>query len=129
LYWNITQVETNVAALYYARAFQLAFNVHMYAGEFSAVRWATNGTAVNYLRDCITIFEEWGWDWTYHAYREYQGWSVEYDENINDNFPVNYTTPRKALLLSWFAQNIYPYPPSDDSYTLATDNKHKIQIG
>jgi hypothetical protein len=26
--------------------------------------------AAGYLRDCIDLFEEYGWDWTYHAYRE-----------------------------------------------------------
>ena len=30
----------------------------------------------------ISINEAYGWDWTYHAYREWQGWSVEYDESI-----------------------------------------------
>jgi len=119
LYWNISQLQTNINSLYHARAFQLAFNVHIYAGEFSAVRWAVNGTAVNYIKDCISIFEEWGWDWTYHAYREWQGWSVEYDENINSTSPVNYITPREALLRSWFAKNENPYHKT---------NSHKIKI-
>jgi hypothetical protein len=54
----------------------------------------------------------------YHAYREWQGWSVEYDENENDDFPVNYTTARKAELLSWYSKNIYPYPHSQLFITL-----------
>jgi hypothetical protein len=26
------------------------------------------------MRDAIELFEEAGWDWTYHAFREWQGW-------------------------------------------------------
>ncbi len=37
--------------------------------------WAPG--AGEYLRDCIDIFEEYGWDWCYHAFREWEGWSVE----------------------------------------------------
>jgi hypothetical protein len=37
--------------------------------------------AVNHLRDCIDLFEEYGWDWTYHAYREWDGGSVEHGVN------------------------------------------------
>jgi endoglucanase len=57
------------------RAFQLAYNVPIYVGEFSAIRWAPG--AAQYLDDCISIFEEYGWDWSYHAFREWGGWSVE----------------------------------------------------
>jgi hypothetical protein len=91
------------------REFQLAYNVHIYVGEFSAIRWAPG--AATYLSDCIDIFEEYGWDWSYHAYREWPGWSVEHE-----NQPVNATvhklattdTDRKKLLLSWFAKNAKP---------------------
>ena len=27
----------------------------------------------------IEIFEEYGWDWTYHAFREWNGWSLEHE--------------------------------------------------
>lgn len=30
------------------------------------------------LADLISIFNEYGWDWTYHAFREWPGWSVEH---------------------------------------------------
>ena len=88
------------------REFQLACNVHIYAGEFSAIRWAPG--AVNYLRDCIELFEEYGWDWTYHAYREWDGWSVEHGSDPNDHEPTREPTDRKQLLLGWFAQNVKP---------------------
>jgi hypothetical protein len=88
------------------REFQLAYNVHIYCGEFSAIRWAPG--AVDYLRDCIELFEEYDWDWTYHAYREWDGWSVEHDNNPDNHQPTTEPTDRKQLLLSWFAKNQKP---------------------
>jgi len=88
------------------REFQLAYNVHIYLGEFSAIRWAPG--AADYLRDCIELFEEYGWDWTYHAYREWDGWSVEHGGDPDDHEPAREPTDRRQLLLSWFARNQKP---------------------
>ena len=38
--------------------FQREFNGHIHVGEFSAIRWAPDGSAFRYLRDCIDLFEE-----------------------------------------------------------------------
>lgn len=89
------------------REFQLAYNVHIYVGEFSAIRWAPG--AAQYLSDCIDLFEEFGWDWTYHAYREWDGWSVEHSSNRADHVPTKEPTDRKKLLLKWFARNQQPH--------------------
>ena len=93
------------------RDFQLAYNVHIYVGEFSAIRWAPG--AANYLRDCIELFEEYGWDWTYHAYREWDGWSVEHGSDPQDHQPSREPTDRKKLLLEWFGKNVRPPSPSE----------------
>lgn len=90
------------------RDFQVAYNVHIYAGEFSAIRWAPGESAANYLRDCIDLFEEYGWDWSYHAYREWDGWSVEHGSDPKDSHPTTQPTGRKNLLLKWFAKNRRP---------------------
>jgi len=90
------------------REFQLAYNVHIYAGEFSAIRWAPGDSAYRYLRDCIDLFEEYGWDWSYHAYREWDGWSVEHGSDPKDNKPTKQPTDRKKLLLEWFGRNQRP---------------------
>ena len=90
------------------RDFQLAYNVHIYVGEFSAIRWAPGDSACRYLQDCIEIFEEYGWDWSYHAYREWDGWSVEHGPDRNDPQPTAAPTDRKRLLLEWFAKNRKP---------------------
>jgi hypothetical protein len=88
------------------REFQLAYNVHIYVGEFSAIRWAPG--AVNYLSDCIGLFEEYGWDWSYHAFREWDGWSVEHGSDPQDHTPSGQSSDRQKLLLSWFARNEQP---------------------
>lgn len=91
------------AVLQPVREFQLAYNAHIYVGEFSAIRWAPG--AADYLRDCIELFEEYGWDWTYHAYREWDGWSVEHGSDPQDHQPATELTDRKKLLLEWFGKN------------------------
>jgi len=85
--------------------FQKDYGVAMYIGEFSAIRWAPNDSACNYLRDVIDIMEEYGWDWAYHAFREWDGWSVEHGTDQKDNKRAKTPTSRQQLLQSWFAKN------------------------
>jgi len=88
--------------------FQKKFNMHIYIGEFSAIRWAPDDSAYNYLKDLIEIFEEYGWDWAYHAFREWDGWSVEHgsDKNVHTKSPQ--PTKREELLKYWFSKNKKP---------------------
>ncbi|MCK6490848.1 MAG: glycoside hydrolase family 5 protein [Planctomycetes bacterium] len=89
------------------RDFQLAYNAHIVIGEFSAVRWAEG--ADRYLADCTAIFEEYGWDWTYHAFREWGGWSFEAADLPYDrkNHPKATSPTRRAqALMAWFTQNV-----------------------
>ena len=85
--------------------FQEEFNVHMYVGEFSAIRWAPGNSAYRYLRDLIDLFEEYGWDWSYHAYREFHGWSAEHTTHQADIKHSATPTPREHLLVEWFGKN------------------------
>ena len=84
------------------REFQKKHKCRIYVGEFSAVSWAPG--AENYLRDCIALFAEYGWDWTYHAFREWGAWSVEH-EPIEpgragpSNFRPVPDSPRKRALI------------------------------
>ena len=84
------------------REFQLRHGVRIYVGEFSAVAWAPG--ADQYLRDCIDIFDEYGWDWTYHAFREWPGWSVEHEGDDIGHMPPSADNPRKRALLDGFAR-------------------------
>lgn len=92
-------------ALKPAADFQRDYGVHMYIGEFSAIRWAPNDSACRYLRDVIAIVEEQGWDWAYHAFREWDGWSVEHGADPKDHARAKTPTSREELLRSWFAKN------------------------
>jgi endoglucanase len=87
------------------RDWQHDYNAHIYVGEFSAIRWAPGESAYNYLRDCIEIFEDWNWDWTYHAFREWHGWSVEHSNKKGDEQPSITPNSRELLLKSYFRKN------------------------
>lgn len=87
------------------RDWQLRHGCNIYVGEFSAVRWAPDSSAVNYLRDCIDIFESWGWSWAYHAFREWDGWSAEHDGNPEHLDKAAQPTDRELLLKAAFSRN------------------------
>lgn len=101
-----TDKETLRRWLEPVREFQRAYDARIYVGEFSAIRWAPG--AAQYLDDCISIFEEYGWDWTYHAFREWPGWSVEaanlpFDRNHHP--AATEPTDRFLVLQKWFRKN------------------------
>ncbi len=86
-----------------AREFQQKTGARIYVGEFGCVRWAPG--AADYLKDLIDIFEEYHWDWSYHAFREWPGWSVEYSDDPEVNTPVP-NTKRKEVLLEGLKKNV-----------------------
>ncbi len=86
--------------------FQNRYQVPIYIGEFSVIRWAPN--ASEYLSDLISLFEEYGWDWTYHAYREWSGWSVEHSDDPELKSILSEDTARKRVLLDAFRRNRNP---------------------
>ena len=81
--------------------FQKKHNARIYVGEFSAVAWADG--AERYLTDLISIFNEYGWDWTYHAFRESPCWDVEKEGPSIPKMVPAHDTPRKRALLEGFA--------------------------
>ncbi len=83
--------------------FARRYRVRMYVGEFSAIRWAPG--AERYLADLTRIFEDQGWDWSYHAFREWEGWSLEYDTDENHQHPSPQPTARFAVLEHWWGLN------------------------
>ena len=104
-HWDKAQLEL---ALKPVIDFQKNYNVHIYVGEFSAIRWAPDNSAYRYLKDLIDIFEAHDWDWTYHAFREWQGWSVEHGPDPKDAHPVASPTDRQQLLRDWYGRNEKP---------------------
>ena len=86
--------------------FSKKHNARIYVGEFSAITWAPGADV--WIRDCIDVLEEYGWDWSYHAFREWDGWSVEKTwagsmEKLHV-FVDDPDTPRKRALLDGFAR-------------------------
>ena len=81
------------------RAFAYNHKAKIYVGEFSAITWGEG--AERYLADCIALFERYGWDWTYHAFREWPGWSVEHEYRAGtkpSEFVPAADTPRMRVL-------------------------------
>jgi len=105
--WDKAQIRKMLEPL---RQFQLKYHVPVLIGEFSVIRWAPPASAAQYLTDLIDIFEEYRWSWIYHAFREYEGWSVEYDEKypIGGVHPVRapYETGRAKVLKAGLAKNL-----------------------
>ena len=85
------------------RRFQQEHGARIYVGEFSAIAWA-NG-AENYLRDCIAVFEDYGWDWSYHAFRESSVWSVEHEGLDRGQLRPAKDTPRQRVLVDAFRRD------------------------
>ena len=97
--WDKEYVRATLAPVL---EFSRRHGARIFIGEFSAIAWAPG--AENYLRDCIDIFEEYGWDWCYHAFREWDGWNVEKEwtgtsPNGYDMFAPVPDSPRKRALL------------------------------
>ena len=98
-------------------AFSREHDARILVGEFSAITWAPG--AENYIRDCIEVFEEYGWDWCYHAFREWDGWSVEknwveYDPaTMRDRYEPSDDNPRKRALLDGLAGRLSPPSAAD----------------
>jgi hypothetical protein len=85
--------------------FAQKYRVHLYVGEFSVIRTAPADCAAKYLSDVIDIFEKHGFDWSYHAYREWQGWSLEHTGPLDKPAKAQTPTDRQKVLTGWFAKN------------------------
>lgn len=86
------------------QAFALANKVPIYVGEFGAVRWSPGATHRQYVADLISIFNAYGWSWTFHAWRGYHGWDYEKDwSQSTDWVPSNAAaSPGWTVLLNGF---------------------------
>lgn len=98
--WNREFLKRMVQPL---REFQLKYNVKIYVGEFGCVAWAKG--AEQWFKDWISIYEEYGWDWTYHAYREALLWSVEHAGPSRREMKPAPDTPRKQVILNALKRN------------------------
>ena len=98
--WDIDFIRKTLAPV---RDFEKKYGAKIYVGEFSAIAWAEG--ADRYMADCISVFEEYGWDWTYHAFREYSGWSVEHEGPDASHMVPSTDNPRRRVLLEGLMPN------------------------
>ena len=92
--WDKDYIRSRLAPV---RAFEKKYNAKIYVGEFSAINWAEG--ADRYIADCIDVFNEYNWDWTFHAFREWAGWSVEHVGTNARDLHSSSDNPRKRALL------------------------------
>ena len=85
------------------REFQLKHSAKILVGEFSAICWAKGADA--YIRDAIELFEEYGWDWCYLAFREWRAWRVEHEGPDANHLVPSADNPRKRELLRGLLQH------------------------
>lgn len=97
IYWDKEQLRVAMKEII---EFQRKYRVPIFIGEFSAVNTAKG--ADQYLKDCIELFEEYGWDWAYHAFREWPPWSIEHE----DWAKPSKSNPRKTVLLNALKKNV-----------------------
>ena len=87
------------------RQFQKKHGCRIFVGEFSAAVWAPGGD--EYIRDVTAIFNEYGWDWTYHAFREANCWSAEHVATSKEKVTkAEGDTPRKLILQKALRQGL-----------------------
>jgi len=82
--------------------FAQKWGAQIYIGEFSCARWVKGRE--DYIADCISYFEEMGWHWTYHAFRESHIWSVEHGSDKNNIKPA--PSRAKDILKNGLLKNI-----------------------
>ncbi len=83
-YWNpgyfgaygATQMlaDTKIQA---AKKFADRYNVPIFVGEFTCVDYAPNYSTAKWNLDAIKIYENWGWSWAIHGFRQYEPWDPE----------------------------------------------------
>ncbi len=100
--------ETLKRELQPVREFQKAYNVQIMVSEFSCIRWALGDSRRKLLADMIDIYEEYGWDWLYHAYPEWPGWSPLLGNDPWNEQRPDTPTATEILLKGWFAKNQKP---------------------
>lgn len=72
-YWDKKTLLGKMAPLV---RYQQRYPAPVFVGEFSAVRWAAGGE--QYIRDLTSIFDEYGWGWTYYSGTGWHGWNPDY---------------------------------------------------
>lgn len=106
VYWDKEQLRVSMKD---AIEFQRKYQVPIFVGEFSVIVRAPGGE--RYLKDMIELLEEYGWDWTYHAFREWAGWSLEHESTPDGKILSSKDNPRMRVVVEAFRKNRRPVEP------------------
>jgi len=86
------------------REFQQKYGARIWVGEFSAAAWTKGGA--EWLKDASDLFEEYGWDYCYHSFRDSDIWSPEHEGSDNPSLKrVEHETDRMKVLKAKWALN------------------------
>lgn len=102
--WNKDELRR---AMQPALEFQHRYNVPIFISEFSATR-LSGASGDRYIGDLIDLFEEFGWSWTYHSWRQAPAWDAEIAETGNDERKRSANTPKLQILRDAFRRNTSP---------------------
>lgn len=93
--WGKESMRTFCSAL---ESFSRRHGAKVLVGEFSAAGWSQG--ADEWIRDMTEVMDELGWDWCYHAFREWYVWDVERDCSYGEkrSVPVNLNGRKNELL-------------------------------
>ncbi len=84
-FWDSAALVDTLSSL---REFQKKYNVPVWIGEFSAVRWAPGSD--KYLLDLVKIFNGYGWGWAYFNIHSYHGWNPDYDNRYSTDIKTDW---------------------------------------
>lgn len=76
--WDKAQLRNELKAL---AQFREKYNVPVWIGEFSAVRWAPNASV--WLCDAVSIFNENKFSWTYFSFNGYHAWNPAFNSHYS----------------------------------------------
>jgi hypothetical protein len=97
--WSRAELERVLAP---AADFARDHRAVIFIGEFSANRLAPGGD--RYVRDLLSLFEQYGFSWAYHSFREAAVWDSELGADARNRTPLP-DAPRAKLLRETMAAN------------------------
>jgi len=83
--------------------FERKHNIPIYVGEFCAIRYLKGSD--RWVKDVIDIFEDFGWGWTYQAYRAGTVCDAELGTDKNNKRYRMKNNVRIQLLKEKFSKN------------------------
>ncbi len=102
VYWDKNTIDEYILTAY--NWSKQNGDVPIFVGEFSCPR--TLGEMGNtYIRDCIDVFEKYGFSWAYHAWRENQIFDAEMSIYERADSVRSSENERIVLLKSYFQRN------------------------